>query len=367
MTEILDADADRDRWLQRWSDCGREPFAHPSYCRLLARDEGRSVALVLERPGRFALLPLVVRPLRGLPWVDEDLYDATSPYGYGGPFFSGPPDPESVLAEVEEWASRIGLCSAFLRLSVQLDLPPGTRTGRTEVVDVSDNVVVDLRRTPEELWANYEHKVRKNVKKALRAGCTVRHEKRLSDVDTFLDVYRSTMRRRGASAWYHFDRSLFTGLADELTASYSVFSVRDVQGRVVSVELVLESDDYLYSFLGGTRAEAFPLSPNDLLKHEVVLHGHRTGRRGFVLGGGLEPGDGIFRYKRAFDRDGVRAFRTVRIVGDRARYAALVAARERQERTRPAGDFFPAYRLPPGTGEPGERQLNAIRPPSPGC
>jgi CelD/BcsL family acetyltransferase involved in cellulose biosynthesis len=345
--QVLDSDTDREQWLQRWRSCGREPFAHPSYCELFAGDEGRAVALVLDRQDGFALLPLIIRPLRALPWADEELYDAVSPYGYGGPFFSGPDDAEAVLAAVGDWAARTDLCSAFLRLSLDLDLPPGIRTPRTEVVGVSDNVVIDLRRTPEELWANYEHKVRKNVKKALRAGCSVRREERLSDVDSFLEVYTSTMRRRGAAAWYHFDRSFFTNLSDGLVDSYSVFSVLDGAGRVVSVELVLESDDYLYSFLGGTRVEAFPMSPNDLLKHEVVLHGQRTGRRGFVLGGGYEPGDGIFRYKRAFDPGGVRTFCAARVVGDGARYETLVAERDRRARRDPSGgNFFPAYRAP---------------------
>ncbi|NJC81139.1 GNAT family N-acetyltransferase [Planosporangium mesophilum] len=352
MTRVLEADTDREEWLEWWRRCGREPFAHPAYCRLLAGDAGRPVALILDGQPESALLPLVIRPLRDLPWADEELYDAISPYGYGGPFFPGTPGrgrryAESVLAELADWVVRAGLCSVFLRLSLESDMAVGIRTPQTEVVDVSENVVVDLRRTPEELWANYEHKVRKNVKKAARAGCSVRREDRLNDVDGFLQVYGETMRRRGAAAYYHFDRTFFTTLSEELAGSYSVFSVLDDTGRVVSVELVLESDAHLYSFLGGTRAEAFPMAPNDLLKHEVVLYGRRTGRQGFVLGGGYERGDGIFRYKRAFDPGGVRTFRAVRMVGDPARYTSLVQNRARRAGSLPAGDsFFPAYREP---------------------
>jgi tyrosine-protein kinase len=76
-----------------------------------------------------------------------------------------------------------------------------------------------------------------------------------------------------------------------------------------------------------TVAEAFPMSPNDLLKHEIVRHGQRTGRIGFVLGGGHRPDDGIFRYKRSFDPAGVHPFRVAKIIGDVHSYGELVAAR----------------------------------------
>jgi CelD/BcsL family acetyltransferase involved in cellulose biosynthesis len=334
--ELLDAEADERRWLELWRSCGREPFAHPAYGRLFAGAGERPIALVIDQPTGVALLPLLIRRVR------DDRYDAVSPYGYGGPFFStgGAASGDavaSVFDAVARWAGRERLCSVFLRLS--LDLAP---FDRTEVVEAAHNVVVDLRRAPERLWGNYQHKVRKNVNKALRAGCTVSRLDLLADVDGFLDVYGATMRRRAAAPWYHFDRSFIGRFAADLSGTYSTFAVRDRDGRMVSVEIVLESDRFLYSFLGGTLEEAFPVSPNDLLKHEIVGHGQRTGRGGFVLGGGHQPGDGIFRYKRAFDPTGVRPFRVAKIVGDRHRYTELVAARGPAAGT----GFFPAYRAP---------------------
>jgi CelD/BcsL family acetyltransferase involved in cellulose biosynthesis len=339
--ELLDARADERRWLELWRSCGREPFAHPAYGRLFAGPGERPVALVIDQPAGVALLPLLVRRVR------DDRYDAVSPYGYGGPFFAAGGETASgavasVLDAVSQWAGRERLCSIFLRLS--LDLAP---LDRAEVVEAAHNVVVDLRRAPEKVWGNYEHKVRKNVKKALRAGCTVGRLDLPGDVDSFLDVYGATMRRRGAAPWYHFDKSFISRFAADLAGAYSTFAVRDRDGRTVSVEIVLESDRFLYSFLGGTLEQAFPMSPNDLLKHEIVRHGQRTGRSGFVLGGGYQPGDGIFRYKRAFDPTGVRPFRVAKIIGDRPRYAELVAAqRPAAAPDRPGNGFFPAYRAP---------------------
>jgi CelD/BcsL family acetyltransferase involved in cellulose biosynthesis len=334
--EVLDAGTDEKRWLELWHACGREPFAHPRYVRLFAQPEDRAVALVVEGSDGNALTPLIVRTVR------DGIYDAISPYGYGGPFLSAGTNAGAALDAVSQWARREGMCSVFLRLSLGLEV-----SGRPEVEEVLSNVVVDLRRPMDDVWRNYEHKVRKNVKKALRAGCRVEQRDLRTDVDCFLDVYGATMRRRDAPAWYHFDRAFITRLAEELAGSYSTFVALDSRGRTVSVEIVLESDRRLYSFLGGTLAEAFPMSPNDLLKHEIVRYGAGSGRSGFVLGGGYRGGDGIFRYKRSFDPGGVHPFHVAKIIGDRRRYADMVAAHGKvplpdQQET----PFFPAYRAP---------------------
>lgn len=339
--KLLDAAEDAAEWLRVWQQTGRQPYAHPAYGSLLSAPGERPVAVVLEEPDGIAILPLLMRPVPGVP----GRWDAASPYGYGGPFTSGTLDHERVLSQFSEWATGAGLCSLFLRHSLDFEVDAGIRGPGLEVRELFDNVVVDLRRTSDQIWMGYEHKVRKNVNKALRAGCTATRSPGLQDLDGFLDVYSETMRRRGAAAWYHFDRSFFARIAEELDACSSVFSVCDADGHIVSVELVLESDDYLYSFLGGTRAEAFAFSPNDLLKHEVIRHGQSTGRVGFVLGGGYQPGDGIFRYKRSFDPGGVRPFRVARVIGDRTLYEALVDHRK-QTGGDSESDFFPAYRAP---------------------
>ncbi len=334
MTLVLHAQtpAERSEWLAWWVATGKEPFAHPAFVELFCRDGETALALALRQPGGRALLPLVRRPIPGA----NGRVDAVSPYGYGGPFSAGEVDSVAIGTALRDALEEQGFVSAFVRLS--LDSPLRSISDCAEVVEYNDNVVVALHRSETQVWQDYDHKVRKNVKKARRAGCTVVREE-LPDWTRFTEVYAQTMIRRGASAWYRFDETFFRALAERLPGSFSVFNVLDSHGTAVSVELVLQSDRYLYSFLGGTLREAFPMAPNDLLKHEVVRYGIETGRLGYVLGGGVERGDGIFRYKRAFDPAGVVPFRAMRFISDAVAY-------ERLARGKPdAGpDFFPAYR-----------------------
>ncbi|MDL2343600.1 GNAT family N-acetyltransferase [Deinococcus sp. MIMF12] len=319
----------RDEWLAVWEKTGREPFAHPDYVALFAED-GEAVAL----HGHGGLLPLVLRDL------DGGWRDATSPYGYGGPY--GDPDADFYPA-VLAWMEQERVVTAFLRVALEQQPPELALSGYARVA-LRENVVVNVTRPAEEQWRHYEHKVRKNVNKAERAGMTAQVSPEFGDLEGFTRVYLDTMRRRGAEQWYHFGRDFFAAMAN-LKGSFVVAEVRSREGSLASVELVMQSDRFLYSFLGGTCQEFFADAPNDLLKHAVIAYGRETGREGYVLGGGYTSNDGIFRYKRTFDKEGVRPYFGVQLTGAPEAYRELTAL-HRSVVGELAPEFFPAYRAP---------------------
>lgn len=375
--EVLDAaePAERRAWLARWeASAEREPFAHPDHALAFAAPGQRAIALAWEDAGGEALLPLHVRPLAGEAWIgaggegDRDpvrdhtrrrdrhpdvhaLVDLATPYGYGGPFALGRPDAEAFWGAVRAWAREARAVSLFVRRALfpeeLVQLPAGAE------VHAADNVVRSLDLPAEAIWRDHDAKVRKNVNKARRAGLTVEVDAAAGDLEPFLRVYHATMDRRGASAFYRFDRAMLLSLLDGPAGRRAVlFHVRDASGAVVSSELVLASATRLFSFLGGTLPEALPQGANDLLKHAVIGWGREHGKRAFVLGGGLRPGDGIFRYKRAFAPAGVVPFHVGRVVLDPAACEALLARRRAHEAARgnprfePDPGFFPPYRAP---------------------
>jgi lipid II:glycine glycyltransferase (peptidoglycan interpeptide bridge formation enzyme) len=208
--------------------------------------------------------------------------------------------------------------------------------------------VRSLDHDPESLWMDYEHKVRKNVKTATRAGLRVEVDLDGSRLDEFLEIYSETLQRREAPEEYFFPKEFFLTIVRELAGEFVFFHVID-NTRVVASELVLVSAQAVYSFLGGTRSEAFALRPNDLLKHSAFEWAHGQGKSFFVLGGGYEPEDGIFRYKKSFSPRGVVPFCVGTRVLDASAYWELVKKREAYELRRgeawePRSEYFPAYR-----------------------
>ena len=118
---------------------------------------------------------------------------------------------------------------------------------------------------------------------------------------------------------------------------------------MVSSEILLLAAAHAYSYLGGTRAEAFPLGPNYLLKHESFRWCRAQGKKAVVLGGGSQPQDGILKFKQRFGRASELPFLLGRKTYDAPEARRLVECRRSWEREQgrdwvPAAEFFPEYR-----------------------
>ncbi len=301
---------------------------------------------VWESSDGSVLFPFILRdiPPIGSPTADAALKDIVSPYGYGGAFVWGTMDVEAA-AELfsdafDKWASQNRVVSEFVRLSLFPNsiLP---FDGDTSVNQM--NVVCDLSLDEEALWMGFEHKVRKNVNRARKSGVTVVVDEVGERVDDFVRIYEGTLDRRSARANYYFDIEFFKRVHEQLGGQYAYFHALHA-GAVVSTELVLLSAQTAYSFLGGTESTAFDLRPNDFLKYEIIRWVKNSGRQWFVLGGGYEPDDGIFRYKKAFAPNGIRPFTVGRRVFDTRTYERLVAARDADATRQKSSGFFPEYR-----------------------
>ena len=343
-------DADRVAWEQAWARWpAREVAAHPEYARLFAREFDRVVCALGEGDGGASVLfPLVLRPISAEPWASarDPRWDAVTPYGYGGPFAWGPRDQHGAYWDAyEDWCREAGVVSTFARLSLfpeQLARLPALTEER------APNVVVPLEAGAEALARGYEGKVRKWVRVAESAGLHVEPDPDGARLDDFVRIYRHTMERHDADPWYFFPRAFFETIVERLRGQFSFFHTI-ARGEVVSSDLVLVSSENVYYFLGGTLEEAFPLGPNYLLKDRIARWAIAHGKKRYILGGGHEPYDSLYRYKRAYARNGEVPFRVASWVHDERAYAEL--ARERaafaaRDATAwsPRPGFFPAYR-----------------------
>jgi GNAT acetyltransferase-like protein len=334
---------DLARWVALWERWPRrEVMGHPEYARLFARPCDRVVCAAGEEEGGGAILfPLILRPLAAEPWASagEERLDAVTPYGYGGPFAWGERDEGAFWRAHAAWCREARIVSTFVRLSLfpeQLAALPGGIEERAR------NIVVPLDGGAEALWRGYEGKVRRWVKFAEANGLETELDREGRRLEAFIRIYTHTMERHHADRWYFFSHDFFTQLFTRLAGHVALFHTL-ARGEVVSSDLLLCSAEHVYYFLGGTDADAFPLGPNYLLKHRIASWAAAEGKKSYVLGGGYEPDDGLFRYKRAYARRGEVSFRVARLVHDPAAYAELLAQRASPGWS-PRAEFFPAYR-----------------------
>lgn len=265
-------------------------------------------------------------------------FDLSTPYGYGGFWIEGE-DYNSINYAYDSYCRDSGFVSEFVRFHLFSNYQQhfsGIRETHTH------NVVRGLEISLDEMFMDFEHKVRKNLKKADKYGLELEIDINGKRMDEFLNIYYGTMNRTEAKKNFFFSKEFFLEL-NKMKDSYVYIHVL-YEGIIISTELVLYGTENCYSFLGGTNEEYFALRPNDFLKYEIIKWAKEKGLRRFILGGGYGDDDGIFRYKKSFAPNGVRDFYIGKRIFDEGKYNELVKLRFADMNINKAINFFPIYR-----------------------
>lgn len=325
----------------------RDLYFNPNYAKVYSEIDGRCDTFAFESQYGKVTNTFILREVK---WkIDgQTCYDIVTPYGYGGPFVEDVTDIVQLMTAYkvafEKYCREHNIICEFIRFHL-FDNVDVRECYYGEILHLLDNVVVNTTGDFEsEIWGKYEHKVRKNVKKALKNGLEIIIENKLEHLDDFLHIYNSTMERNNADSYYYFGSSYFENIAHLLPDNYVYFHVVK-DGKVISTELVLCSEKYAYSFLGGTLTEYYEYRPNDYLKNEIIKWCNMTGRQKFILGGGYHRGDGIYRYKRCFTPDPDVPFYVGKYIFDQEKYDRIVAIRAAEDPDfNPETGYFPKYR-----------------------
>ncbi len=355
----LDDRTDCATYEKYWEESEhKRPHDHPGFLELVRPEHFQPAAVVCQHAEDARIIyPFFHCSVNSfLPFRDvrQSWRHLVSPYGYGGALFEGKVEHMQAASQAFECLLDQELKERhFVSEFVREDIFPARLARRAQgEVDQQPNVLVKLDRSPDEIWSNYKHAVRSNVNRAMKSGLRVAFDPEGEHLDSFLDIYYQTMTRRGAAGSYFFPSERFRQLAFSLgKRKATMYAHVYDQDQIVSSELLLLSHDTIYSFLGGSLASAFAKRPNNLLKHEVIQWGGRNGYKWLVLGGGLAPGDELFRFKQSFDPDHVVPFTLRRIIHDPDAYRFLEEVRRDHEHRNgrcwlPVPGFFPRYLAP---------------------
>lgn len=352
--KILDSISDYNVWLEIFNNWkGKEPFAHPTYCSLFCDDKSSAHCAILESDFGSIIFPFLIREIAKEPYgLGLNYKDIISPYGYGGRYIlSFGSSKEKLLECFDENFKTFLLSENIISEVIKFHLFEDELLPYSENVEiVNNNIVINLNQSFDQFLLNAEHKVRKNVKKAKRSNLYVINDESGLHINSFKDIYYSTMERRNANNNYYFDDLFFSRLIEEMKGCYQFFHVM-LDDKIISSELCLISEKYIYSFLGGTIDEFFELRPNDLLKIEIVNWGILNKKQAFVLGGGYLIDDGIFKYKKAFAPDGVYDFKIGTSIIDQNKYNEVVNSKVNyynsvlNETWVPNIHYIPSYRI----------------------
>jgi hypothetical protein len=320
----------------------RHDFYHlTSYVELSAGYEsGVARAVLVEDGGRKFLLPLIMRAIPGGGW------DATSPYGYPGPIGKGLEDSSFLAAAFHETRRVLaaeGIVSLFVRFHPVLN--PVVPEGIGHVASHGDAVTVDLSQSAEVLWKQMRKNHRRQITRSIRLGHTVGVDESEEAFEGFKNLYRATMRRVDAPAYYSFDDTHFEQLRSAMGERMRLAVVR-IGDDLAAAGLFIEEDGIVQYHLSATDVRFATFAPTKRLTHFMTGWAKGRGNRWLHLGAGnREPDDALLHFKSGFSP--LRhPFRTLRVILDAAAYRRLAIEHDPCANPIRLDGYFPAYRKP---------------------
>lgn len=252
-------------------------------------------------------------------------YDFITPYGYTGPIFSNnitQSDIKEFWKLIDQWYIDNHVITEFIRFNLFGNQEHYSGEKFATLHNIKGNIIDE-----EDQWTTFNRKVRKNVNKAKREDLTSKvYFLDISDIiiSEFHQIYIQTMKRRNTNESFLYSFQEFKRFINKNEKHSAICTIyfKDIP---ISSELILISEESIYSFLGGTDENYFDKRPNDFLKFEALNWARNQGKKHYILGGGYSLEDGIFQYKKGFFPNDVVDFYTGRKILNKKVYDQLVS------------------------------------------
>lgn len=276
---------------------------------------------------------------------EESYYDISTPYGYGGFVIEGQKT-EDNLEKLEE--NYIKLCkkekiiSEFVRFHPVLDNMQDV-SSIYDITRLGGTITMKLD-SPNQIWDDFEGKNRNVTRKAVREGIEVYWGRSPELFDEFISMYNVTMDKEDAENYYYFEKEFYDSVLTDLRFNSLIFYGK-YEGEIIGMSIILFSNNQLHYHLSASKREYMRLAPNNLLLYEAACWGAENGYETFHLGGGLgSKEDGLYRFKRSFNKFSETYFSIGRKIFDQEKYDELVTLRNEKDGLNKKDLFFPLYR-----------------------
>lgn len=270
-------------------------------------------------------------------------YDITTAYGYGGPVIREATNLKLLLegyfAAFKQYCQVNRIVSEFIRFHLIENIDVRDHY-YGDVALIGPHVTRDLRKP---MTSDIHKSVRTSLRKAEQMNLTFSADKTEAGLADFMKVYNETMKRHDADSFYYFKESFFCQLHEWLNGHF-VYTKAMKDGVVISSFLTLYGKTHAFGFLGGTLEEYFNCQPSTFLEYHTMDWLKREGLSHYTIGGGVKGEDGLYRYKRKFDKTGSRPFYVGKTIHNEKVYQALVQKRMNEKAFDVKSDFFPLYR-----------------------
>lgn len=311
-----------------------------------SKNKNEHPVLIQYRSDRGTVaIPLLIRKIEGTPYRD-----ATSVYGYSGPFTSNIRpgfDNSRFASELTGLFNKHRIVSVFSRLNPFIPHQKEVLKGMGTTTSPGNVVYIDLQKDPQDQLSAYNKRLKTYINKSRRIY-TIKKATEREEILQFIALYYENMKRVQARKHYFFNEAYFFDLLASKDFKAEILLALDNQcGSIIGGALFLKHKRIVQYHLSGAREDYLKLNPIKLLIDEMRERATREGYYYFNLGGGVgNKEDSLFHFKAGFSRD-IRPFELWKYVVNENVYRELV--REKNtingvNKLVECGEFFPKYR-----------------------
>lgn len=301
-----------------------QPFLHVDKVEpvlIYFKDEKMELCYVVEKSDIADFKPFRNKIAQG------EFFDLSTPYGYGGPLVKNfdLKEIQTFFETLTRLANNENIVTQFIRFHPLIENHKFFE-GFCDLKTLKKTVFLALD-DEETIYKNMDLTCRRHVKKALKNNITVSIDNSKEAQKSFIDLYLHTMKRNDAKDYYYFNNKFYEEMFLDLGKNSNLFNAY-YEGKIVSCAIILNCNKNLHYHLVASDKDYMDLCPNKLLVYEIARWGAKNGYKKLHMGGGNEPEDNLFNYKKSFNKNGLSDFYIGRNIFDIIKYDKLMHLRK---------------------------------------
>lgn len=312
--------------------------------------DGNPILVYYEGDELRGMCAFMLRDIADMEWVESiekgQYFDIITPYGYGGWLMDGDCLEEKLNVfwnEYKVFMKDQKIVCAFTRWCPWLKNQEMMR-GHSNIIDLANTIFIDTT-TVDGIMKNIKSKDRSTIRKAAKNGITVELSDNPALFEEFIEIYNDTMLKDNAEKYYFFKPDFYQSIIDDLKGKW-LMAAAMLDDKIIAMSIMLFCNGHIHYHLSGSILEYRRLNATNLILYETAKYGAEHGYKLFHLGGGVGSGeDPLYKFKKAFNKDGDLQFSISKDVFDQDTYDIFVEMRKKNDISfNSVSGFFPLYR-----------------------
>lgn len=273
-------------------------------------------------------------------------FDIVTPYGYGGPLVIKCAEgrKNELVNEFEKafqkYCKYNNIVSEFVRFHPIVDNSEDFQS-IYNIENIRSTIGTNIHDYENPIDSEFSRSAIKIIRKATNLGLQFKITEKPDTLNSFKEIYYSTMNRNGASEYYYFDDDYFNRCLESFKNNIILVEVL-VEDKVIAAGFYFVYGKIIHAHLSGTLKEYLSYSPAYIIKYATAIWAKEHDIALIHYGGGKSNSkdDPLYLFKKKFGKNTEFEFCVGKKIWNQRIYEELNKTVGTVEKT----SYFPAYR-----------------------